>query len=494
DDFPVLISPGQPGLRVNIVPEEIKHYSPKKIDLIDLENDSFETMEISLLIKQYGPSIPFLHNLVSAYKENYVEKLNAFQIDYEHDDLLVNFDGLLSDTAFNKKVKLILNVLQDKLGTAVDIEFASDGKDFYLLQCRPQGYGDNSVPSVIPKDIPSKKVIFSAGRYISNGSIANISHVVYVVPEAYNYLHELDELLNVGKAVGILNTLLPRQRFILMGPGRWGSRGDIKMGVQVSYSDISNTAALIEIARQKSNYMPELSFGTHFFQDLVEANIRYLPLYPDNKDVVFNEIFLKRSKNLLVQLLPEFSELENVIRVIDVPEATGGDFLHINMNADLQEALGYLAPITAQNLAENSRDSFLLDYSDISQDRYDDRFWRWRMYMAERIAHRLDGNSFGVKAIYVIGSTNNGTAGPGSDIDLVLHFDGSKEQRTLLEKWLSGWSHSLAEMNYLKTGYASDGLLDVHIITDEDIAKKTSFAVKIGAITDPAQLLPMKSN
>ena len=62
-------------------------------------------------------------------------------------------------------------------------------------------------------------------------------------------------------------------------------------GVQVTYADINNTAALIEIARQRSSYVPELSFGTHFFQDLVEANIRYLPLYPDDRDVLFNEKF-----------------------------------------------------------------------------------------------------------------------------------------------------------------------------------------------------------
>ena len=69
-----------------------------------------------------------------------------------------------------------------------------------------------------------------------------------------------------------------------MGPGRWGSRGDIRLGVPVTYADISNAAVLIEIARQKGGYVPDLSFGTHFFQDLVESNIRYLPLYPDDPE------------------------------------------------------------------------------------------------------------------------------------------------------------------------------------------------------------------
>jgi hypothetical protein len=84
-------------------------------------------------------------------------------------------------------------------------------------------------------------------------------------------------MLAVGHAVGRLNKLLPKRQFILMGPGRWGSRGNIRLGVHVTYSDINNTAVLIEIARQRGEYVPDLSFGTHFFQDLVESWIRFLP-------------------------------------------------------------------------------------------------------------------------------------------------------------------------------------------------------------------------
>ena len=90
-----------------------------------------------------------------------------------------------------------------------------------------------------------------------------------------------------------------------MGPGRWGSRGDIRLGVPVTYADINNAAVLIEIARQKGDYVPDLSFGTHFFQDLVESHIRYLPLYPDDPEVVFNEAFFRNAPNVLASLAPE---------------------------------------------------------------------------------------------------------------------------------------------------------------------------------------------
>jgi len=166
--------------------------------------------------------------------------------------------------------------------------------------------------------------------------------------------------------------------------------------------------------------------------------------------------------------------------------------LRVVMNADLGESLGYLAEPSAGGTI-NQNISLKPEKAPGSNDyHFDDRFWRWRFYMAERIAERLDLAQFGVKGIYVFGSTNNGTAGPGSDIDLLIHFQGSLEQREKLLQWLEGWSHCLSELNYLKTGYASDGLLDIHIVTDEDIANKTAFAVKIGAITDPAHPLKLQ--
>ena len=490
DDFPVLVSPGQPGLRVNTVPDEIRRYSPKNIDVINLKKNIFETVDISSLIKEYGHLIPKLHQIVSIYEQDYIKKPLAFDINLQKDDLLVTFDGLIKDTSFLKQANLIQKILKETMQTPVDIEFASDGEFFYLLQCCPQSFGTDNVPAPIPKDISPKDILFSANRYISNAQIIDISHIVYVDPEGYNRLNRLEDLMQVGKAIGILNSLLPKKRFILMGPGRWGSRGDIKMGVHVSYADINNTAALIEIARKKSNYVPELSFGTHFFQDLVESNIRYLPLYPDDKKVIFNETFLTKSKNIFSQILPDYDHLSDVVRVIDLAATNTGKMLRISMNAELEEAIGYLA--SSFNKAEEPYSEELTTKLDTKQQYtpyVDDRFWRWRHYMAERIADSIDLEKFGIAGIYLFGSTNNGTAGPGSDIDLLIHFQGSPEQRKALMNYLEGWSLSLAEMNYLRTGYASEGLLDIHLVTDEDIRNKSAFALKIGSITDPAHPL-----
>lgn len=111
--------------------------------------------------------------------------------------------------------------------------------------------------------------------------------------------------------------------------------------------------------------------------------------------------------------------------------------------------------------------------------------------MAERIAAEIDATRFGVVAVYIFGSTKNATAGPASDIDLLIHTRGDARQSSELLSWLDGWGRCLSEMNFLRTGYRTETLLDVHLVTDEDIAKRTSYASKIGAVTDAARELPM---
>ena len=125
-----------------------------------------------------------------------------------------------------------------------------------------------------------------------------------------------------------------------------------------------------------------------------------------------------------------------------------------------------------------------------SLNEYKDEFWKWRFRMAEKIANTTNLTYYGIRAIYIIGSTKEATAGPASDIDLLIHFIGTDYQQNLLKSWMAGWSFSLEEINYQKTGYKNkEGLIDLHIITDDDIKNKTSFAVMIGNMNSPARLL-----
>jgi hypothetical protein len=483
DDYPVLIAPGQPQLRANVSVEDVMRYSPHKLDVINLETESFETIDLRELLREYSCDYPAFTKVFSAVRDGHLSKPSGILCDTPPEALAVTFQGLTDETAFVQQMGTILRLLQESLDAPVDVEFASDGTDVYLLQCRPQSHSVDTIAATIPRDLPEEEVVFSANRYVSNGLVPDITHIVYVDPEGYGALEQLGDLVAVGRAVGLLNKLLPKRQFILMGPGRWGSRGDIKLGVNVTYSDINNTAVLVEIARKKGNYVPDLSFGTHFFQDLVEASIRYLPLYPDDAGIQFNERFLLDSPNILASVLPEFAHLASTLRVIDVPKARHGQILRVAMNAEEDSALAYFTSSSAHRVERR-----LEREPDLRRPAED--HWRWRVEMAERMAAVVDAERFGLRAIYLFGSAKNATAGPASDIDLIVHDDGGEAHRQAMRDWLDGWSAALTELNYLRTGVRAARFVDPYFVTDAEVAAREGIAAKIDAVTDSAKLLP----
>jgi hypothetical protein len=89
--------------------------------------------------------------------------------------------------------------------------------------------------------------------------------------------------------------------------------------------------------------VPDVSLGTHFFNDLVEANMLYLAVHPTRRGDSLNLTFLAGAKNRLAELLPEDAEWEGVVRVIDFPDAGGGRLPYLNANSFRQRVVCYLA-------------------------------------------------------------------------------------------------------------------------------------------------------
>ncbi len=467
DDYPVLVSPNKPDIQVNALVDESIQYSQHFMDVINIEKGTFETVSSLDLIREYWDVYPIITKIVSIHRDGILRPVTGVLMDIEDADLVITFSGLIEKTSFIKQIKSVLNILQEKMGTPVDVEFAHDGEKLHILQCRPQSFGKETVRVPIPKNIPNNRKIFSASKYVTNSHIKNIEYMVYVRPSAYDALSERNDMLNVAKAVGGLNKALPKGRFILMGPGRWGSRGDIKLGVPISYSDINNTSLLIEIAIKKGGYLPDLSFGTHFFQDLVEADIHYLPLYPDDPDSIFNENLMNMAPNRLGELLPKYKDMEHVIQVIQIADISDGGTMNVVMDGEANDALAYVMPPD---------------------------HWTWRMKKVEELGNMLDAELYGVEAFYVFGSTKEATAGPASDIDLLIHFNGNEEQRESLLSWLHERGVKLGKENKERTGGQTDDILDVHIITDEDIKNKSSWAVHINSPHSAAKKIPLRND
>ncbi len=342
DDYPKLFSPGQPSLRTTVHPDEILRYSQSSMDVIDLQENKFDTLPVETIMREVGNRFPANQHVFSILRDGQLMPVMGALMNVDPRDLVITFDGLLERTPFARQMKEILDVLGEVWGVPVDVEFAHDGEALHILQCRPQSRGGEQLRVEVPANVPDDDKVFTANRYVSTTQARGLEYVVYIPFDAYDAVAEYDDLVAVGRTVGELNRVLPHRSFILMGPGRWGSRGDIKLGVRVDYADINHARMLVEIARQRGSYVPDVSFGTHFFQDLVEADIACLPLYPDEEGNVFNEAFLRGAPNALADILPDRAGLADVVRVIHVPAVTDGGLLDVIMDGEACEALAHI--------------------------------------------------------------------------------------------------------------------------------------------------------
>ncbi|MGD8439477.1 MAG: PEP/pyruvate-binding domain-containing protein [Holophagae bacterium] len=343
DDYPVLVALEQPTLRAVQQPDEVYRYSQGEIDVIDLTEGQFDSIPIEQFLRRVGRKLPHMNRIFSIYRHGQLLPMVGIMAQVEPSELVVTFEGLVRSD-FPASLKTMLDLLEEGLGEPVDVEFAHDGDGFFMLQCRALSLGSSANRVPVPANVDEDDQVFSANRYVQMAQVRNLEYVVLIDPRDYEKLATKNEMLRVGRAVSKLNQTLPEHRFILMGPGRWGSRGDIRLGISVTYSDISHTAMLVEIARQRGSYLPDVSFGTHFFNDLVESGIAYLPVYPDDARVVWNEAFLEATPNALANVLPDFADLAHVVRVIHVPSVADGRFLHVVMDAEADRALAFLAP------------------------------------------------------------------------------------------------------------------------------------------------------
>jgi hypothetical protein len=346
NDYPRMVALSHPDLRPEIGVEKIRRYSQRSVDLINLRENRFETQSVTDLLNMEFPSARLL---VSVDRGDYLQPPPPYDPGLSPRDLILSFDALLTKTRFVPLMKGILHAVAKHFGRHVDIEFTADivpghpQPEFviHLLQCRPQARREKGEAVQVPTTVAEEDILFTADRLVPSGRVQRIRHIVFVDPEAYDRISDETTRLQIARVVGNLNKLLEDKRFILMGPGRWGS-ANLELGVKVTYADIYHTAMLVEIGLAHGDSAPEASYGTHFFQDLVEAKIYPLALFPGQSGVVFNWRFFRESPNALRDLLPDMAEYAGYVRVIDVPVVTGGRFLEVIMDDEESKALGYL--------------------------------------------------------------------------------------------------------------------------------------------------------
>jgi hypothetical protein len=210
----------------------------------------------------------------------------------------------------------------------VDIEFTVNytGESSYainLVQCRPLQTKGKGKRVKIPRDVPREKVLFrSAGNFMGGSTNLSIERVIMVDPDSYHAL-KLSEKYDIARLIGKINRQMGSREALsalLVGPGRWGTTTP-SLGVPVRFSEINNISVIVELAHIGGQLMPELSYGTHFFQDLVETDIFYVAVFPDAATSFFSKGPLEKYPNRLAELFPDMEKYAHVVDVRDVGDA-----------------------------------------------------------------------------------------------------------------------------------------------------------------------------
>ena len=348
NDYPRLVALSHPQLHPAASTREIRLYSQQYVDLINLEKNRFESVPITDLLEA---RYPVLRYLVQVDQGGYLTPLRSTILENSAQQLVLTFDGLLGRTNFAAQMRKILQLLESSYHSPVDTEFTArivnpmdlqPKVEITLLQCRPQSH-IREIEARLPQNLPDKDIIFSTPRMAPRGRISTIRYVLFVSPEGYFRLPTQAARAALVQAISHLNKALSGKRFICIGPGRWGTSNP-DLGIHIGYGDIYNTRALVELAGAGIGSAPEASFGTHFFQDLVESEIYPLAIYLEDPGVIFNQKFFYKTPNALLDFLPEGADLVDSLRLIPVASYQPGYHLELVMDNDTDgRSVAYLA-------------------------------------------------------------------------------------------------------------------------------------------------------
>jgi hypothetical protein len=347
DDYPRLVALSHPTLQPDDSTEAIRHYSQRKVDLIDLEANTLKTLPIHQVL---NPSYAPLNLIAQVERDGFFSTPRMRLQANEIPNLTINFHEFLHRTDFASLLIRILRTLEKNYHSTLDLEFtvhlpepraSQPTVQITLLQCRPQSYLEDMLPPPIPKELPEEDILFSTDFMVPRGYLSDIRYILYIHPEAYFGLPSQVVRNQVSQTVAKLNSTLEEKSFICIGPGRWGST-NLDLGVYVSYTDIHNAAALIELSGREIGTGPEPSLGTHFFQDLMEAHIYPLAIPLDDDGSIFNHDFFEQAPNAIESYLELDQILVNCLQLVDISTYSPGCHLEVIMDDEASLATAFL--------------------------------------------------------------------------------------------------------------------------------------------------------
>lgn len=212
---------------------------------------------------------------------------------------IINFANILkyNYTPLPQTLEIVMDVVKEALGTAVEIEWALDldrdekGRcSFYLLQIKPL-LGSSDDYTVNMDEINSEDILLFSEKGMGNGVMRDIKDVVYV--DSTNFDKRFTE--EMAREISVLNEEMRYQKrpYILIGPGRWGTR-DRWIGIPVNWPQISQAKVIVETSLD--DFPLDASSGSHFFHNVTSMNVGYFTVQPEISNSFINTLMLQQQK------------------------------------------------------------------------------------------------------------------------------------------------------------------------------------------------------
>jgi pyruvate, water dikinase len=351
DDYTRLVALNAPLRRPEARPDQVRQFAQRRVDVLDLKANQLVSREFELVAQAFPSALVDLF----ATRE---EPRPAHALDRDQAGAFfgyVAFERLFTETGFVPAMKELCHTLQSAYNHPVDIEFTANFAPtgqfrINLLQCRPFQVkigGEGSRVKLPEKMEPGHLLLQSAGPIVGHSLATVIDRLIYVVPSVYSQMSP-SQRYSVARNIGRLTHLDPpekRRTLMLVGPGRWGTSMP-SLGVPVSFAEINTVSVICELALMHEGLIPDVSLGTHFFNDLVEMDMLYLAVSPGREGHALHEEFLRQQPNQLAALLPAAQNLAEVLRVVDSAAQAGGQALFLHVDSMKQRGTCYWAART----------------------------------------------------------------------------------------------------------------------------------------------------
>ena len=317
--YPRLVSLDKPTATTSRNSIEKHQYSQRKLELMNRSTRKLERVDLDTVEK----SMPFYLKRLLLEHDTDTERMFRDRGE-ERNIEFISCQGIVRKDELMKQMKDILSAIQNEYQHPVDIEFTinfSESGDYVIniLQCRPLQVFQDTEELKIPENISEKDILFECKKSAMGLSREEkLDLIVYVDPVKY-YSMPYSDKNRVASAIGKINWEMrgKGKHMLLMVPGRIGTSSP-ELGVPTAFSDISEFDAVCEIADSKVGYNPELSYGSHFFQDLVESGILYNAIFENEKTLVYNVDILADFKNVLNEGVFGHEEIKDIVAVYDV--------------------------------------------------------------------------------------------------------------------------------------------------------------------------------